>query len=149
MRVFISLIIAGFMVGLTASGQDKKDIAKDLEGLQGDWSVTELQFNGKNVTEKYKFSLTFKGDTATIDGDGAVKKEYAKLRFKLDPSTMPKCADVTVVGGTQDAATLEGIYELKGDELQLCVKVFGLDRPNEFKSADGSSVALMKLKRQK
>jgi uncharacterized protein (TIGR03067 family) len=149
MRVFSAFIIVGFMFGLTAAGQDKKDIDKDIEGLQGDWSVTELQFNGKDVTDKYKFSLTFKGNTASIEGNGAVKKEYAKLRFKLDPSTMPKCADVTVVGGVQDAATLEGIYELKGDELQLCVKVFGLDRPNEFKSGDGSSIALMKLKRQK
>jgi hypothetical protein len=49
----------------------------------------------------------------------------------------------------QKDAVLEGVYEVKGDDLKLCVMVFGKDRPTEFKSGEGSSVAMLTLKRQK
>ena len=37
--------------------------------------------------------------------------------------------------------------QLKDDELRICAKVFGTDRPSEFKSPDGSSIVLLKLKK--
>jgi uncharacterized protein (TIGR03067 family) len=123
--------------------------AKDVEKLQGEWKVTQLIYNGKDMTEKFGLSFVFKGDTATLEGDGAVLKEYPKLKFKLDPSTTPKLADVSVVGGTQDVATFEGIYEVKGDDLQICLKVFAQDRPADFTAEASSNNALLKLKRQK
>jgi uncharacterized protein (TIGR03067 family) len=129
--------------------QKDSPAAKQVEKLQGAWKVTHLLYNGKDMTEKFGLSFVFKGDTATLEGDGAVLKEYPKLKFKLDPSTTPKLADVTVVGGTQDVATLEGIYELKGDDLQICLKVFAPDRPGDFTAEASSNNALLKLKRQK
>ena len=88
-------------------------------------------------------------DVLIVEGDGKVRKEYAKLALKLDAGTTPKCVDLTVADGVQKDAVLEGVYELKGDELRLCVRVFGKDRPTEFKSPEGSSIALLTLKRQK
>ena len=86
----------------------------------------------------------------TVEGDGKVRKEYAKLALKLDPTTTPKCVDMTVAGGIQKDVVMEGIYELKGDELRLCIKVLGnKERPGEFTSPDGASIVLLKLKRQK
>ncbi len=89
-----------------------------------------------------------KGDVAAVEGNDAVKKEYTKLKMKLDPSTMPKCLDITIVGGVQNEMVMESIYEVKGDELKLAVKVVGKERPGKFESAEGESVALLKLKRQ-
>jgi uncharacterized protein (TIGR03067 family) len=94
-------------------------------------------------------NFTFKGDEAVVEGNDAVKKEYAKIRVKLDLSTMPKSMDITVVGGVQKDAVIEGIYELKEDELKICAKVFGNDRPTGFSSPEGSSIFLLVLKRQK
>jgi uncharacterized protein (TIGR03067 family) len=163
MRLPLSVVLAGMLLG-SAIGQSPKDApkeapkteapkdspaAKDTENLQGEWKVTHLMYNGKDMTERFPLSFVFKGDMATLDGNKAVLKEYPKLKFKLDPSTTPKLADVTVVGGTQDVATLEGIYELKGDDLQICLKVFAADRPSEFDAPAESSNALLKLKRQK
>jgi uncharacterized protein (TIGR03067 family) len=158
MRLPLSILLIGMLLG-SAIGQAPKDApketpkdspaAKETEKLQGEWKVTHLMYNGKDMTERFPLSFVFKGDMATLEGDGAVIKEYPKLKFKLDPSTTPKIADVTVVGGAQDVATLEGIYELKGDELQICLKVFANDRPGEFAAPSESNNALLKLKRQK
>jgi uncharacterized protein (TIGR03067 family) len=124
-------------------------VKKDLKALEGTWNVESLEYNGKDIKDKYKLSFVFKGDQVTVEGDDKVKKEYATFKLKLDPTGMPKVMDLTVSGGVQKDAVLEGIYELKDDELKICVMVFGKDRPTEFKSPEGGSIALVTLKRQK
>ena len=119
---------------------------KELEKLKGAWSVVDLVYNGKDHNT-LKFNFLFKGDEVIVEGNDRVKLEYARLKVKLDTSTMPKLFDITVGAGIQKGAAMEGIYELKGNELRICLKVFGKDRPADFKSADGSSQALLVLKR--
>ena len=147
MRLACVCLLAGGFLPVFAAEPDAT--AKDRKAFQGEWAVEALEYNGKDYKDKYKIAFACKDDVLTVQGDGAVRKEYAKLSFKLDPSTTPKCVDLTVPGGVQKDAKLEGIYELKGDELRLCVKVFGSDRPTEFKSPEGASVALLTLKRKK
>lgn len=105
--------------------------------------------DGEDVTNdaKLQFKFTFTGNEATVEGNEEVKKEYARLKFKLDPSASPKQIDFTVALGIQKDAVIEGIYAIKGDELKICAKVFGKDRPTKFESADGSSVVMLILKR--
>jgi uncharacterized protein (TIGR03067 family) len=57
--------------------------------------------------------------------------------------------DFKVAGGIQIDAKIEGIYELKGDDLKICARVLGDGRPAEFASPDGQSVAYLVLKREK
>jgi uncharacterized protein (TIGR03067 family) len=139
-------LLLGLLSGSQAADEASK---KELANLEGTWVVELLEYNGQNVTERYKMSFVFKGQTVTVEGNKAVQKEYARLGLKLDPTTTPKCVDIGVVGGVQKDAQLEGIYELKDDELKLCVKVIGKDRPTKFESPSGESIALLKLKRQK
>lgn len=147
MRLVCFSVVIGLALSVLAAEPDP--VRKDVDALQGAWAVEGLEYNDKDLKDKYKISFTVKGDVLTVEGDGEVRKEYAKLAFKLDPSTTPKCLDLTVAGGSQKDALMEGIYELKGDEVRLCVRVFGKDRPSEFKSPDGSSIALLSLKRRK
>jgi uncharacterized protein (TIGR03067 family) len=135
--------------GLLLAADAPPDPAKEaLTKLEGTWTTTSLHYNGKDITKKYPLKFIFKGDLATIEGTNAVKKEYAKIAFKLDPSTTPACVDMTIAGGTQKDAVIEGIYELKADELKICAKVVGKDRPGEFASPEGSSIVLLVLKRE-
>ena len=148
----LSALASLLMLLGAAYAQEASDAAKgEVKKLQGTWKTAALTYNGSDFLKGGKpgFNFTFKGDEAVIEGNDAVKKEYAKIRVKLDPATMPKSMDITVSGGVQKDAVIEGIYELKGDELKICAKVFGNDRPTEFASPEGSSIFLLVLKRQK
>lgn len=147
MRAVCLSLLFGLVSGAFAADRDPSK--KDKEAIQGAWEMDGLEFNGEDLKGKYKFSFLVEKDVMSLDGDDDIKKEYPKFKLVLDPNTMPKCIDLTVAGGVQKDVKLEGIYELKGDVLRLCVKVGGTDRPSEFKSPDGASIALITLKRQK
>jgi uncharacterized protein (TIGR03067 family) len=95
-----------------------------------------------------KIRFVLKGDQATIEADDRIKKEYAKVRFKLDPSTMPPTVDISVADGVQKGVVLEGIYELKENEWKVCAKIIGKERPDKFAAPAGSSNCLVVLKRE-
>lgn len=135
-----------FVAALLLIGGAAADEAKELEKLKGTWSVSDLTYNGKDHS-KLKFNFVFAGNEVVVEGNEQVKVEYARLKIKLDPSTAPKLFDITVGDGVQKGAAMEGIYELKDNQLRLCIKVFGKDRPTDFTSVDGSSNALLVLKR--
>jgi uncharacterized protein (TIGR03067 family) len=140
-------LVAGLLVTADAPTEAAK---KELDQLQGTWTPVKLEYNGKDLSAdgKSRFRFVFKGDQATVEGNDEVRKHYAKVTFKLDPSATPKWVDLTVAAGIQQDAVIEGIYELKDDTLTLCAKVFGKERPTEFASPDGSSIVLLVLKRE-
>src|SRR4051794_38002104 len=122
------LILAGSLLPATDA---KEDAQKVLDRLQGSWTTTSLVYNGKDLSnEDYgKLRFVFKGDEAAIEGSEQVKKEYARLAFKFDPSTTLRLVDITIKAGSQKDITIEGIYELKDDELKLCARIVGNERP--------------------
>src|SRR5262245_7986842 len=138
-------IVTACLLPLAADDAGKKE----LEKFQGTWVTKKLEYNGKDVTEKYGIRLVFKGDVGTVKGNDAVQKEYARLQVKLDPSTTPRCVDMKILGGVQKDAVIEGIYELKGGELKICAKVIGNERPTKFDSPAGQSIVLLVLERKK
>jgi hypothetical protein len=62
----------------------------------------------------------------------------------LNPGKTPKEIDVM-----HDNKTSHGIYQLKGDELTVCIDENEGPRPTEFKSPEGSTCLLMLLRREK
>ena len=138
------LLVALLMMG--ANYQDADATKKELAKFAGTWTISELTYNGEDHS-KLKFNIVFKGDEAIIEGNDQVKKEYGRFKLKIDPTTKPKLLDISVSLGVQKDTSMEGIYEFKGDDLRFCVKVFGKDRPTEFSSPDGASIALVVLKR--
>jgi uncharacterized protein (TIGR03067 family) len=141
------VVVCGLLVGAddAADKAKKKEVAK----LQGTWKATSLQYNGKDIADKYPIQLVFKDDQATVGSSQEVEKEYTKIIFKADPSTDPKAVDLVIAAGVQKDAVLEGIYKIKDDELTICAKVFGQERPTEFASKEGSSIVLVVLKKEK
>jgi uncharacterized protein (TIGR03067 family) len=134
-------LIAVLFLGAGAATDAKKETAK----FQGTWNLSALTYDGEE--HKLKFKVVFKGNEGVVEGNDAVQTEYAKIKFKLDPAASPKSMDITVIGGSQTDASMEGIYELKDDELRICAKVFGKGRPGEFKAPDGSATVLLVLKK--
>src|SRR5262249_54227294 len=52
--------------------------------------------------------------------------------FHLEPTKMPKTLDLTIPVGKTNKATLQGIYELDGNNLKMCFDSFGEERPDKF-----------------
>jgi uncharacterized protein (TIGR03067 family) len=146
------LAVLGVLIaGLSARGEPPAEVKKELERLQGKWEFVSLVYNGKDffADGKARFDFVIKGDHVTVEGNDAVRKEYATLRLKPDPQTTPHCLDIVVTGGAQKDAVIEGIYELKGDELRICAKIGAKERPTEFASPEGASIVLAVLKKAK
>ena len=135
----------GLIAFLTLGMGGDADAKKELEKFAGIWEVKDITYNGKE--HNLKFTFTFKGNEGVVAGNDKVTNEYARIKIKLDPSAKPKAMDISIAAGSQTDATMEGIYELKDDELKICAKVFGKDRPSEFAAPDGSSIVLLTLKR--
>ena len=141
------LAILGVLLCSFAPAAEPDAAKKALADLDGDWTIESLVFNGEDLTGKVKLRFVIKAGVMTLKGDEAVEKDYLKIGLKLDPTTDPKCVDLTILDGGQKGTVMEGIAELNGDELRLCIKTQGSDRPTEFKSVENSAVALLKLKR--
>jgi uncharacterized protein (TIGR03067 family) len=147
MKVLVALVLAGALSAPVAAEDGKADLKK----LQGTWKATSLKYNGKDhsVEGDKAIYMVFKDDVATVRASEAVKKEYAKIRVKLDTSTMPKILDITVVGGSQKDTVMEGIYKFDRDKLVICARILGKDRPTRFESPEGESIVLLEMEREK
>jgi uncharacterized protein (TIGR03067 family) len=138
-------------LAFVAADAPKDDSKKDLEKLQGVWTISSITYDGGDVPADIVSKLQFevKGDQWAIKGDDEVAKEYAKATVKVDASPKPRLIDFHVGAGSEKGSDIEGIYEWNGaDEIKVCAKVIGKERPAEFASAENSRVVLMVLKRQ-
>jgi uncharacterized protein (TIGR03067 family) len=144
-KVGSSIVLTAALLAATSAlaGQEAK---KENEQLQGNWSFVHAEHDGhKSSPDKLKaLKLTIGADKLTLRGDKGM--EYV---YKTDPSKKPKTIDVTPSDGPDKGMVLQGIYELKGDELKLCLSKPGRDRPTEFVSKENTGLVLIVLKREK
>jgi uncharacterized protein (TIGR03067 family) len=140
------LVVLTAVILVAAEDKGKKDQDK----IQGVWETTAVELNGKDLAaDGVKLTFTIKGDKATVEGNEEAKRDYSGFTFKLDSTTNPKCIDMKVTAGDQKDTDLEGIYEFKGEELRLCIKLGAKERPAKFASPEGQNIALLTLKRIK
>jgi uncharacterized protein (TIGR03067 family) len=118
----------------------------DKDKLQGTWEFVSGQLAGKKVEgaeadEIKKHRFVFKGDKLTAKVEST---------YTIDHSKKPKEFDLKVDDGPEaERGTWRGIYDLKGDELTLCLALPNKDRPTEFVSKEGEMTMILKLKRVK
>ena len=91
------VMLTVLLLGAGAATDAKKDTAK----FQGTWTVDTLTYDGKD--HKLKFNIVFKGNDGTVKNNEKVQNEYAKIKFKLDPSSKPRSMDITITDGSQTA----------------------------------------------
>jgi RNA polymerase sigma factor (sigma-70 family) len=113
----------------------------DLKRLQGKWEGIPVIQGGKAVNG-HLTSFTIQGEKISYD---ATRVE----RFKIDSTKKPKHFDLTVLANEKEEKTVQGIFEIKGDELRICLEVGGKGRPTAFERTEGSPNRLIVLKRLK
>jgi uncharacterized protein (TIGR03067 family) len=139
-------VLTFFYLSLTTSIR-ADEASKELETLQGIWSVASAQEGGKEQADEQskKLSIVIKGDMFSFKFEGQPKTLDMKLT--LDPSAKPKAVDLASTMGKSQVA--KGIYELSGDELKVCWVRNAKARPGEFSTQAGDDRIFLTLKRVK
>jgi uncharacterized protein (TIGR03067 family) len=137
-KAVVLLAVAFASAGVVAGGDAKADLKK----LAGTWSIVSGQKGGKDAPEKEikDVRIIFSGDKVTMK----VGEKPLEGTFKIDPGKKPRQIDITLMDKTG-----EGIYQFKGDTLEICVSAPGEPRPTEFKAPESTKNTLLVLKREK
>src|SRR5262245_55680281 len=143
--MFIRVVLPFAVVLLIAAATPAQDTKKELEKLQGEWTMVSMETRGKKAPDDVvnQDKLTIKGDQWTVT---TLKGGEGKATFKIDPSKTPKTIDLTFE--IDKTAPSRGIYKLEGDTLILCRTAGHLERPKEFKTTEEAGI-LMVWKRTK
>jgi uncharacterized protein (TIGR03067 family) len=149
MHRLISAICAGliFAAGLSlALAQPGEDA---LKPLQGTWTATTAESDGKAADAVVRHRLFFTGDRFQIwSKDG--KLVYAGS-VRVNPSAKPASVDFKQTQGALKGKMWKGIYVLDGDTLKICDNAPNLKapRPAAFEAKRGSGYILITFERTK
>jgi len=118
---------------------------RDLELLQGTWSVETLQVDDQPMSAEVlgDAHVVIAGQRFTSTGMGVVYEGT----IELDASATPAHIDMKFDGGPEKGNTNLGIYQLEGDAWKLCLATRGTVRPTEFGAPAGTGIALETLVR--
>jgi uncharacterized protein (TIGR03067 family) len=119
------------------------------EKLQGIWTATEAERDGKVADDVVGHRLSFTGNRFQIQSkDG--KLLYAGT-VRVDPSAKPAAIDFEHTEGVLERKAWKGIYTLDGDTLTICDNAPNLDkvRPAAFETQPGSGYVIITFKRAK
>ena len=122
---------------------------KAQKNLQGSWTATKAERDGKAADDVVGHRLSFTGNRFRIQSkDG--KPLYAGS-VRVDPSAKPAAIDFELTEGELKGKTWKGIYALDGDTLTTCDNAPNLDkgRPTAFEAKSGSGYVLIMFKRSK
>jgi uncharacterized protein (TIGR03067 family) len=126
-KTFVVLAI-GLVAGAAAAQNDEGN-------LEGKWKLSRYERAGEEKP-------LLKKDMATFAGGKFTFAYGTNLGVKLDPTKTPKQIDL-LNAGTNKRQTWNGIYELQGDTLKLCVAT-GSDqtRPQQFTTKGTDSTVM-------
>jgi uncharacterized protein (TIGR03067 family) len=145
MKLKMLAVLAGALFAAGAGGQEQGQ-ADDTQ-LQGTWAVVSLEKGGvdakDNVPKDAK--VVFANGNLKIQAEGKEKG----ATYKVDTAKKPRHIDIAVKEGNGQEQVHQGIYQLDGDNLKICVAHPGEDRPTEFTTKVGSQNQLLVLKRDK
>jgi len=118
---------------------------RDLRALEGEWRFETLEIDGATMP-----AATLTESRLLIDGDRfrteSPEAAYDGV-FIVDVEASPKAIDIEFIEGPEAGNWSYGIYELRGDELTMCLGLVGASRPTGFSTSHGSGHALERLRR--
>lgn len=140
---FVLMSSVAFVVGA-------EDAQKDLDKMQGTWTVVAAERNGRKSPEEAlkTMQVVIKGNVLTVvEGKDRPQPRQENATLTLTPSKKPKTLDIKPVGGKEEN-TARGIYELKDGVLRMCWTNEGGERPEEFSTKPDSNSAMFVLTRE-
>jgi uncharacterized protein (TIGR03067 family) len=116
-----------------------------LRSLEGTWVFRTLEVDSAKMPTAAlgESRLLIDGDRFRMDSPDA---KYEGI-FDIDIERTPHTIDIDFVDGPEAGNRSEGIFELDGDRLVICLGFAGESRPKTFKTTRGSGHALEHLTR--
>ena len=129
--------------GLVAFAQSAEEAERRL---QGTWTATRAQRDGKAADDVVGHRLSFAGSQFRIQSSDG--KALFMGTIRLDRGTKPAAIDFEHEGDLKGKAW-KGIYSLDGDTLTICDNAPNPDkgRPKAFEAASGSGHIVVTFKR--
>lgn len=122
------------------------DNKSELKAIEGKWQVTDVEIDGKKVTETFKnLELTIQGGNYSVK----LGTDSDQGTITVDVSKKFKAMDITGTEGPNRDKTYLCLYELKDDTLTVCYSLDFKTRPTELKTAEKSNRMLIVYKRKK
>ena len=119
------------------------------KALQGTWTATKAERDGRAATDLVGHTLFFFGDRFEIQSKD--RKSLYSGTVQVDANTKPAVIDFQHAEGGLKGKTWKGIYVLDGQTLTICDNAENLDavRPSEFAAKSGSGYVLVTFNRAK
>jgi uncharacterized protein (TIGR03067 family) len=127
---------------LSAGESPEKTVPKDLDHLQGEWTMASGRVDGVDtvVDPKHPMQCKVQGTKVSFEHDGKVVEE---VTISLDTTKEPKVLDADL----GNKAIAPGIYRLEAETFTLCYTAPGRPRPSHFNAKTGSGHKLSVWKR--
>ena len=114
----------------------------DYQSMHSFWTVVSAEEGGKEADPRKKKDVF-------IDSEILVNDMAAMDLFWTDPPGHHMKIDAAKNPKQIDVDKWPGIYELKGDDLKVCLDLGGKTRPTDFKTSSGDQFLLLVMKRKK
>jgi len=133
-----AVFFASLWFALQSSGKP----ADPLKPLEGNWIAIQWEVDGEQAgLAKREIRLIVEGDRFALKADG---KRTDHGSFVLNDKKKPRVIDIRHLGEEFKNEISLGIYELKKEELWLCLARAGeKERPIDFSCKKGSEHVLM------
>jgi uncharacterized protein (TIGR03067 family) len=130
--------------GMLVAADVPVDTQKELDKLQGKWTIISQERDGKAVAAEPEATVTVTGDKFTTKaGDKTVRAGT----LKLDPTKKPSAIDVTYTEGSMKDQTLQGVYTLEDGSWRILYSLPGKERPQRMANQSREGQMLLILKR--
>ena len=119
----------------------------DQMALQGNWTATKAERDGKSADDVIGHRLSFSEDRFEIRSDKGETVFAGTVR--VDAGAQPASVDFGLDSGAPKGTAWKGIYAIDGDTLTICDNAPDpkKDRPTAFEAKSGSGYVLVTFKR--
>jgi uncharacterized protein (TIGR03067 family) len=117
----------------------------DQKRLQGTWSLSPMDFGGQPSGAGEKACWIIDGNEVVME-----LKKRIEGKLTLDPSKSPRRIDiVTAATDDEEPEEIHGVYELRGDEVYLCLSSGDEPRPTSLRPRPDTAEVSFVLKRER